>query len=142
PRALDGGQRLLRRGVVGPAAGGGPLEDPRAAEGLAEERPRAPLLVGDDAHDGDAGGGGGAKVADEGVGHQFSVVTRRTSSKLVTPLASFLMAASRRVMRPSWRACFRISLALDLATMSFRILSSTSRTSKTPVRPRRPVDRH
>ena len=63
-----------------------------------------------------------------------SVVTRRTSSKLVTPFASFLIAASRRVMRPSWRACFRISFELALLTMSFRILSSTSRTSKTPVR--------
>ena len=70
------------------------------------------------------------------------VVTRRTSSKLVMPFASFLMAASRSVIRPSWRACFRISLALDLAMMSLRILSSTSSTSKTPVRPRRPVDRH
>lgn len=62
-------------------------------------------------------------------------ISRRTSSMLVLPWATFTIAESRKASMPSSTACAWISAVGRLAAISSRIISLTAITSNTPVRP-------
>ncbi len=102
-RALDACQGFTGGRVVGPSAGGRPFEDARAPEGVADEGARPPLLVGHDAHDGHPRGGGGAKVADEGVAHrrQYTGPAPETSRRSSDAAARVMTRSSRAGLRRS-----------------------------------------